>query len=111
MKKLALVLFVAFVVTSLVGCDSLKTPTGPGDAPIITQFSADSLSIKAGTQATLRWDVAGAQVDVRIDPLVGNVPSTGSVSVVLAVTTTFTLNARAPNGSSSQRVLTVIVTP
>lgn len=102
-----LLLALAFVLV-LPACSS----TSPTDAPIISSFSADALTIKGGTFAVLRWDVVGGDsTTVRIDPQVGNVPSTGSVSLVLTSTTTFTLTARAKSGSSSQRVLTVIVTP
>jgi len=110
-RHLSVLLIVAIAVATLSACDSFKSAAGPTDTPIITTFAADSLSIKIGTAATLRWDVSGGDVQVRIDPLVGNVPSTGSTQLVLTVTTTFTLNARAPSGASVQRVLTIVVTP
>jgi hypothetical protein len=104
---LACLVALAFVLPA---CNRLN-PTAPTDSPIITQFTADALSVKTGTPATLRWDVAGTGIDVRIDPAVGNVPQTGSTSVILTATTTFTLNARAKSGASSQRTLTIVVTP
>jgi hypothetical protein len=90
---------------------SVTAPSNPLDAPVISFFSADALSVKVGASVILRWDVSGTTADVRIDPMVGNVPLVGSATLILSATTTFTLNARAVSGASAQRVLTVVVTP
>jgi hypothetical protein len=107
------VLFSLFAIAWLVlpSCNKVTAPSNPLDAPVITFFSADSLTVKTGTPVTLRWDVSGNNSDVRIDPHLGNVPPVGSASIILFSTTTFTLNARAAAGASAQRILTVIVTP
>lgn len=109
MKFIASLLLVAAVALAAASCEA-KLPTTP-DTPIITLFSADALSVKTGTPVTLRWDVATQNADVRIDPMVGNVPVVGSTAIVLTATTTFTLNARSPAGASAQRVLTIVITP
>jgi len=111
MKRLSITCMVIAAILILTACDKVKSPAGPSGTPIITTFSADVLTIKTGNTVTLRWDVSGENTQVRIDPMVGNVPSTGSTSLILTATTVFTLNARAPNGLSAQRSLTVIVTP
>ena len=106
-------LFLSLLVcVALVGSACSKNPVGPSDTPTITTFTADSLSVKAGTAVTLRWDVTPSTAEVRVDPSIGNVPVLGSATVILNATTTFTLNARSPTtGSAVQRVLTVVVTP
>lgn len=99
-------------VLALSACQG-KTPTVNVslDPPIISTFTAEPMTIKVGATVTLRWDVAGANVEVRIDPAVGNVANVGSVTLAPTVSTTYTLNARFSSGASAQRVLTVVVTP
>lgn len=112
MTRRLLPVMLVLAVVALAACDALKSaPAGPSAQPIISVFTAEPLSTKSGTLVTLRWDVQGEDVDVRIDPGVGNVPATGSATVAPIVTTTYTLNARNRSGQSAQRVLTVTITP
>jgi hypothetical protein len=101
---------IVLVLVALVAVScGLKNPLAP-DVPIVTLFTAEPFTVKLGTPTTLRWDVSDGDAEVRIDPGVGNVPTTGSAVLTPVVTTTFTLNARN-RGGSVQRVLTVVVTP
>lgn len=102
MKKFLVVM----VLLVLTGCSKLTSP----DYPIIRSFTSDSSRIGVTQTTTLRWEVLGNDVNVRIDPLVGNVSQTGShIFVPLSVgTVVFTLTA-SNNSGDTQRVLTVVV--
>jgi PKD repeat protein len=78
-------------------------------APAIAFFSASSNSIVAGQSVTLSWGTTGATT-VQIDPGVGSVNASGSLSEAPHETTTYTLTASNPSGSTSRR-LTVTVSP
>jgi hypothetical protein len=117
MKRLVLVLIAAF---SLAACDfampitnSAGGPTAPTPvvaAPIVNTFTSDTLTVRANTAVLLRWDVTGQTVEASIAPLVGSVAQSGSTSVTVTATTTFTLVARNAGGTV-QRTVTITVTP
>lgn len=90
---------VALSLALLITACSAVTPT-----PVISLFRTDSTSVLKGQCTVLRWDVSG-NVDVRIDTniglSIGNVPSSGSVTVCPIITTAYTLNARNRVGSAS----------
>jgi hypothetical protein len=76
--------------------------------PSIGRFELGTDSIQAGAKAKLFWDVQNAD-SVTIDPEVGTVkPGSGNTSVSPAKTTTYTLTAKGPGGSTTaQQTLTV----
>jgi len=74
----------------------------------ITQFTAQPASITLGQTSTLSWVIQNA-TSASIAPGVGAVnPSTGSVPVSPAVTTTYTLTAIGANGTVTQTVQVVV---
>ncbi|MEO6323522.1 MAG: PKD domain-containing protein [Thermoanaerobaculia bacterium] len=77
--------------------------------PIIDFFAAASTSISAGQSTTLSWSTSGATT-VQIDPTIGAVQAVGSATVAPLQTTTYTLLAASPSGSTFRRV-TIFVTP
>jgi Carbohydrate binding module (family 6)/Right handed beta helix region len=72
------------------------------------QIMVSPSSIRPGGSATLSWTTSGA-TDVAISPSVGSVGASGSTSVSPAATTTYTLTAEGPGGTTVSMVtLTVI---
>lgn len=95
-------------ITNSAGGPTAPTPVVA--APIINTFTSDTLTVRANTAVLLRWDVTGQTVEASIAPLVGSVAQSGSISVTVATTTTFTLVARNAGGAV-QRTVTITVTP
>jgi hypothetical protein len=79
-------------------------PTGP--APTISNFTATSTSISAGTPVTLSWQVSGASY-VIVSPTIG-VTRASSLSVSPSSTTTYTLYATNAFGQTTS-TLTITV--
>jgi hypothetical protein len=75
-------------------------PTGP--APTISNFTASSTSISAGTPVILSWQVSGASY-VIVSPTIG-VTRASSISVSPATTTTYTLHATNAFGQTTSSV-------
>lgn len=81
------------------GYDAVTAPSGA--APTISNFTASSTSITAGTPVTLTWSTTNDSYDF-IDQL-GGVHG-NSVTVTPTVTTTYTLNATNQYGRTTQQV-------
>jgi hypothetical protein len=79
-----------------------QTNVPNGAAPLITSFTASSISISAGTQVTLSWLVSGASY-VIVSPDAGAVRGTG-VSVAPAQSATYTLYATNAFGRTTATV-------
>jgi hypothetical protein len=77
-----------------------NVPTGP--APTISNFTASSTSISAGTPVTLSWQVSGASY-VIVSPTIG-ITRASSISVSPATTTTYTLYATNAFGQATSTV-------
>ncbi len=90
--------FVALLVIGIAGC-----PGGGNPAPTIVSFTCTSPLPFGGGPVTLAWNVNGA-VTVSIDNNVGvvNPPTSGSTSVNVTGSTTFTLTATGSTGSSNR---------
>jgi hypothetical protein len=69
-----------------------RTATVTVNPPIVANFSASPTNIYMGQSATLTWNVSGADT-VTIDPGIGTVAPSGSVSVNPSSTTSYTLKA------------------
>jgi hypothetical protein len=80
-----------------------------GTDPVINSFTATPATIDAGASSTLSWTTTGAST-VSISPNVGATPTSGSVSVTPAATTTYTLTATDTAGWVTAQT-TVTVTP
>jgi hypothetical protein len=80
-------------------------PPPPPGAPTITTFSATPSSLTAAGNVTLEWDVTGA-TSLEIDGGVGAVTplTTGSKSLSVNATTTFTLTAKAGSATTTKSV-------
>jgi phospholipase C len=72
----------------------------------ITNFSANPPSISPGAQSTITWAVQGA-TKVTINGAAQ--PATGSMVVSPATTTTYALDATAPDGSTAEQDLILTV--
>lgn len=94
-------------VRSLRGSRDL-TISPPTPIPTIT-FNASPQTIQAGESSTLTWTTMNATA-VTIDKGLGSQPITGSATVRPGMTTTYTLTATGPGGTSMART-TVFVTP
>jgi len=68
--------------------------------PTIVSFTADSSKLRLGQTTALRWTVVGAS-EVRIDPGIGLVSTTGTVVVRPLGGTAYTLTATGPGGTST----------
>jgi hypothetical protein len=68
--------------------------------PTIVSFTADSSQLRLGQTTALRWTVLGAS-EVRIDPGIGLVGTTGTAVVRPLSGTAYTLTATGPGGTST----------
>jgi plastocyanin len=73
-------------------------------------FTASPGIIKPGDQATLRWQTTDATT-CRIEPDIGTVATTGSLSVEPEKSTTYTLIAEGPGGTNTANATVVFVKP
>ncbi len=81
------------------------------DAPTISSFEVEPSTVERGQAGTLRWTVAGATTDVRIEPGIGTVNATGSRQVFPGNTTTYTLTATGPGGTASATASVNVTAP
>jgi hypothetical protein len=105
-----LAVLVGAAAAATLGCsalDVLKNLTGSGTLTIKT-FTADPLQVVAGSNATLSWDVSGAD-SVTIDQGVGTVTTSGSKQVMPASTTVYTLLAKANTSTATSSVQVVVL--
>jgi hypothetical protein len=106
-KKWFLVLS-ALSLLALIGCTA-AAPTAPVAKPDITSFTASPTSIKQGEQTTISWNVSGATT-ITIEPAIGNVGASGSLTLTPNATITYTLTAGNDAGSTTGST-TINVTP
>jgi hypothetical protein len=110
-QKWFLVLIAISLVTlvgSAAGCGA-AAPATPAAKPTISSFAASPTSTNQGQQTVLSWNVSGAAT-VTIQPDIGNVGSTGSLTLTPNATVTYTLTAENAAGSTTSST-TVNVTP
>jgi len=67
----------------------------------VTQFGAEPSSIIRGQSSVLSWAVSGNVTSVSIDQSIGAVQNTGSLRVSPDNSTTYTLTATGPGGTST----------
>jgi len=68
------------------------TPTPVTNQVVINSFTGEPVVIAISGLTTLRWSVSGPLgTACRIDPAIGDVPTTGFASINLVSTTAFTL--------------------
>jgi hypothetical protein len=86
-------------------------PTSTSRPPIIAYLDADSTTINAGENVSLRWDLSGAEAAyLRYDGTEEGVVAPGNKTVSPATTTVYTLIARNQGGEATAQV-TIIVNP
>ncbi|UCH51417.1 MAG: hypothetical protein JSV54_01205 [Chloroflexota bacterium] len=107
MKKIISLLLLLVMCTA--GCDMAGiTVTPTAEAPVISSFDADPLTIAAGESSKLIWSVTGATT-ISIDQGVGNVALSGTRAVMPSETTVYTLKATNAAGKSTTATAQVIV--
>lgn len=110
-QKWFLVLIAISLVTlvgSAVGCGA-AAPSAPTAKPTISSFAASPSSINQGQQTALSWNVSGATT-VTIQPDIGSVGQTGSLTLTPNASVSYTLTASNEAGISTSSA-TVNVTP
>ncbi|MDG2125209.1 MAG: hypothetical protein P8J87_16010, partial [Verrucomicrobiales bacterium] len=101
-----------YTLTAALGAVTVTTSTTVvvDELPEITSFTTDRMVIAPGEQATLNWNVAGAD-SIDIPPLsapFAGYDLVGSRQVEPTETTTYTLNASNATGTVSQQVEVVV---
>jgi len=107
-------------VTSSAGIDvNLYPPYGPsyplpyssslGSLPVINSFDINPPIINTGSSTTMEWDISGADT-VFISQGVGDVPSSGTITISPSATTFYTITATNFYGSVTSSA-TAIVNP
>ncbi len=79
--------------------------------PIITSFTASSITIPPGGSATLRWGLVGNADIATIDHGIGGVATPGSITVSPTTTTTYTLTGLCGSQSTVAQVTIAVVSP
>jgi peptidoglycan-associated lipoprotein len=87
----------------------VKEVPPPPKAPSIS-FLVEPSAIERGQSARLRWDVSDA-TDIAVSPGIGTVAARGSREVYPSDTTTYTLRAKGPGGSTSQSATVRVTAP
>lgn len=82
----------------------------PQPAPTIVNFTADARQVQLGQTTTLRWIVLGAS-QVRIDPGIGLVGSTGSSLIRPQGNMAYILTATGPGGTKTGALPISVVVP
>lgn len=82
----------------------------PAGAPVIQSFTASPQQIAPGGQVTLAWQTSAATT-VRIDNGVGTVAASGQTTVTPPGTTTYTISATGPGGTTNAQVTVTVVSP
>jgi hypothetical protein len=107
--KLQLTL-IAIALAALIGSAAGCGTTPQEDTqPIINSFTITPADISAGERTTLSWDVSGA-TGITIEPDIGNVGSSGTLTLTPPDTITYTLTATNQAGNTTGSV-TITVTP
>ena len=73
-------------------------------------IKADAETIQIGESATLSWSTEYAD-EINIDPDIGTVSASGSLTVSPQETTTYTITATGPNGTSTDKVTVNVIDP
>ena len=105
------------IASAPMGNSSPQTATvqvGAAGPPQITQFTAKPTAVSAGQTTTLTWATTNA-TSITITPTLpvgddsGPLPTSGSATVPISATTTFSITATGPGGTAGPQTLTVTV--
>jgi hypothetical protein len=86
---------------------TVKGLTASGPPPVVTTFTANPSTIATGKSSKLSWITTKATT-VSISGVAGTQAANGSVSVNPALTTTYTLTATGPGGTSTSSALVAV---
>ena len=86
-------------------------PADTTAAPTINAFSASPTTIAAGDPTTLAWSVGGSVTTLTIAPEVGDVTGLTSTTANPTSTTTYTLTASGPGGSTTATAEAIVALP
>jgi peptidoglycan-associated lipoprotein len=125
-RKLSIICLAAIFVLFAAGCKKKApappppppppppavTPPPPAPAaPRITQFTAEPDTIQRGQSSTLRWAVTGQTNNISIDQGIGAIQATGNRRVFPTDSTTYTLTAAGPGGSTTAQATINVTAP
>jgi len=123
-RKLSVICVAVALAMSAAGCKKKvpaappPPPPAPAPAPTPTRppapsvnFTAEPGTIQRGQSSTLRWSVSGDVTGVSIDQGVGSVQNNGSRSVRPDNSTTYTLTATGPGGTTTGQATVSVSTP
>lgn len=96
-------LWALYLRDPITGTGITPPPPPPPGATVIDSFTSSPASLNAPGQVTLAWQTTNA-TSVSIDQGVGAQPVDGVWSVSLTATTTFTLTAIGPGGTTTRPV-------
>jgi len=104
-KQLAVILVILLLAISATNCSpsTVQNTKATHQKPSIISFEANPPEINKGSATTLTWNVIGA-TKVIFDQKIGDVQSSGKVSVTPDTTTTYSLTASNNSGSVSQSI-------
>jgi hypothetical protein len=97
------------VTVDITNVKSTVSSTVPTSVPKISNFSVNPKAITLGDNTTLSWSVTGVR-SVSISPSVGTSPAAGSILVVPAGTTTYTLTALNNYGTENATATVTVST-
>jgi hypothetical protein len=89
---------------------TLLVSSGTDQKPVVSFFTANPSSIRAGECTLLSWGKVDYATSVEIDNSIGGVATPGSKEVCPGATTTFVMTALGPGGTTEYN-LTVTVSP
>ncbi|MFC1846122.1 hypothetical protein ACFLYM_01745 [Chloroflexota bacterium] len=116
-NRMSIISVILISIAILAGCITVETSrpgeqssTAPGDKssdapsasqaqdlPVIMSFSANPGVVPPGEEATLSWDVAGAD-SISIEPKLGYVSASGNIIITPKESTVYTLTATNKSG-------------
>jgi peptidoglycan-associated lipoprotein len=115
-RKLALLASILGVVVLAASCHKKKVappppppPPAAAAAPTVS-LTAEPSTIQKGESVTLSWTSENA-TDLDLQPGVGTVQSNGSTSVSPEESTTYTLTAKGPGGTSTAQARVTVTSP
>jgi hypothetical protein len=91
--------------------DVNQTSSGCTYQPPSVSFSITRTSICRGSTATLSWNVTGVVSSVSINQNIGTVAASGSRTVGPTSTTTYTITATGPGGTTTRSVILTVNQP
>ncbi|MCL5006116.1 MAG: peptidoglycan-associated lipoprotein Pal [Acidobacteria bacterium] len=115
-RKFALLVGILGVVILAASCHKKKVapppppPPPPAAAAPTVSLTAEPSTIQQGESVTLSWSSENA-TDLDLQPEIGKVQPSGSTSVSPEESTTYTLTAKGPGGTSTAQARVTVTSP